>query len=142
MIFNKPSKQRLRAWHDFRQQLETSSDPLNDVANLYSHAPAVKIYSDPYDQATWPTPWELLEENEYCPFNQTLAVAYSLKLTNRFKEWRPKIAITVDNEDKCVYYLLYHRDKVYGYKKHAWIPVEMLPTSLTAKKIYYLDSLH
>ena len=142
MIFKKPSKQRLRAWYDFRQQLETSCNPLDDVATLYSHAPAVKIYSDPYDQTTWPTPWELLEENEYCPFNQTLAVAYSLKLTSRFKDWQPKIAITIDNDNKCVYYLLYHLDKVYGFEKDKWISIKTLPVSLTVKKIYYLDSLH
>jgi hypothetical protein len=141
-IFQKPPTKRLQAWHDFRQQLETVEDPLSTVAKIYAGAPRVKVYSDPYDQSTWPTPWELIEENEYCPLNQVLGVAYTLGLTDRFKYWKPKIAIEVDNSNKCVYYLLYHDDKVYGYEDNQWIPIKSLPKTLIAKKIYCIDGLH
>ena len=142
MIFKHTSFKRLKAWRDFRQQLETVSNPLEVVAEVYSTAPRVKIYSDPYDQATWPTPWELIEENQYCPINQLLGVAYTLGLTERFKDWKPTITIAVDNDNKCVYYLLYYNDKVYGYEDDRWIPAKMLPKSLIVKKIYQLDHLH
>lgn len=141
-IFHQPSYKRLKAWHDFRQQLETEEDPFNLVAKVYAEVPRVKVYSDPYDQATWPTPWELIEENEYCPLNQVLGVAYSLGLTERFKDWCPKITIAVDNDNKCVYYLLYHDDKVYGYEDNKWIHVKTLPKTLITKKIYSLGCLH
>jgi hypothetical protein len=141
-IFHYPLPKRLKAWHDFRQQLETVADPLGTVATVYASAPRVKIYSDPYDQSTWPNPWELIEENEYCPLNQILGVAYTLGLTERFKNWCPTITIAVDNTNKCVYYLLYHDDKVYGYEDNNWIPAKTLPKTLTAKKIYCLDGLH
>jgi hypothetical protein len=142
LIFKQPAHKRLRAWRDFRQQLEVVPDPFSAVADFYSHVHCAKISSDPYDQATWPSPWELIEENEYCPINKLLGVAYSLQLTDRFKNWNPKIAIAVDNDNKCVYYLLYYRDKVYGYEDDAWIPAEILPKTLTIKKIYHLDSRH
>ena len=127
---------------EFRQQLETATNPLEVVADVYSLTPRVKIYSDPYDQSTWPTPWELVEENQYCPFNQVLGVAYTLGLTDRFKDWQPTITIAVDNDNKCVYYLLYLDDKVYGYEDDQWIPAISLPKSLIVKKIYHLDALH
>ena len=142
MIFNYPPHKRLLAWREFRQQLEKDEDPFTTVAEVYSNSPKVKFYTDPYDQSTWPTPWELIEENEYCPFNQILGVAYSLGLTERFKDWNPTIAIAVDKTNNCVYYLLYHNDKVYGYEDDAWIPAKELPKSLTIKKVYKLDSLH
>jgi hypothetical protein len=142
LIFRQPSYKRLKAWAEFRNYLETASDPHEAVAQLYSQTPRVKVYSDPYDQTTWPSPWELIEENEYCPINQLLGVAYSLGLTERFKDWQPKITIELDKKDKCVYYLLYHDDKVYGFEDDRWIPAKNLPKSLTTKKIYTLDSLY
>ena len=142
MIFDSLPTKRLKQWVEFRNQLEVSADPLSDVARLYSEAPKVKVYSDPYDKSTWPTPWELIEENEYCPFNQVLGVAYSLGLTERFKDWQPKIAIAVDTSNMCVYYLLYYNDMVYGFEDDVWTSVKNLPKSLSIKRIYNLDSLH
>ena len=142
MIFKYPLEKRLIAWREFRQQLETSSNPLDDVAKFYSYSPRTRVYSDPYDQSTWPTPWELLEENEYCPINQLLGVAYSLQLTERFQDWIPTIAIAVDSISKSVYYILYCNNKVYGYEENQWIQVELLPKSLNIKKIYSLESRH
>jgi len=47
------SNQRLKNWYQFRQQLESSSTPLDDVAEYFSKVPRVKIYTDPYDQSTF-----------------------------------------------------------------------------------------
>ena len=141
-LFNLPIDKRMVAWKDFRQQLETVPEPLVSVAELYSRAPRTKIYSDPYDRTTWPTAWELIEENIYCPLNQLLGVAFTLRLTNRFQEWTPTIAITVDKITKSVYYILYCNDMVYGYEEDAWIEVARLPKSLSIMKIYNLDSNH
>jgi len=65
----KKTQQRLADWYAFRQQLETSSTPLDDVHLYFEKLPHVKVYTDPYDQSSWPTPWELIDENEYCQFN-------------------------------------------------------------------------
>ena len=63
------TKQRLVNWHAFRLQLENSETPLEDVVNYFQSLPRVKVYTDPYDQTTWPTAWQLIDENEYCQFN-------------------------------------------------------------------------
>ena len=68
-MFNKRYEDRLLEWQSFRNQtLSNSSDILADVIEFYQKAPTVNIHTDPYNQDTWPTPWELLLENKYCKF--------------------------------------------------------------------------
>lgn len=134
-------KNRLSAWYTLRQHLEKSFDPLNEVVDFFSKLPKVKIYTDPYNQSNWPTPWELIDENEYCQFNLILGICYTLQLTERFKHIQPKIELTVDNVSKTVYYLLFVDDKVYGYENE-WTDVKDLPKSLKTQKIYEMKQLH
>jgi hypothetical protein len=141
-VVENKANQRFAAWYDFRQQLETSPSPFDDVHAYFHNMQTVKVYTDPYDQSTWPTPWELIEENEYCKFNLILAVCYTLQLTNRFKQTLPKIKIAIDKRDKTVYYLLYMDDKVYGYDYDGWISCNNLPKTLIELKIYAMPSIH
>jgi hypothetical protein len=138
----KNSEHRLNNWYQFRQQLETSSTPLDDVAAYFSKFPKVKIYTDPYDQSTWPTAWELIDENEYCQFNTLLAICYTLQLTSHYKDSKPLIEIAIDRINKTVYYLLFVDDKVYGYDDTGWILAENLPKTLKNLKIYTMPPLH
>lgn len=130
------STKRLFDWHQFRDNLENSKNPFDDVHQYFQQFPKVKFYTDPYDQRTWPTPWELINENEYCQFNIVLGICYTLQLTNRFKDISPTVSISVDNADKVVYYLLFMDDKVYGYDLGGWISAKNLPKTLIDLKIY------
>lgn len=134
-------QRQLDAWFKLRQNLETSEDPFLDVSKFFLKLPKVKFYTDPYDSGTWPTPWELVSENEYCEFNLILGMCYTLQLTDRFKHIQPKIHIAVDNNSKTVYYLLLIEDKVYGYKE-GWSTITELPKSLKIQKIYNMKPLH
>jgi hypothetical protein len=138
----KKSQHRLLDWLNFRKQLDNSPTPLDDVDIYFKKVPRVKVYTDPYDQSTWPTAWELIDENEYCPFNLILAVCYTLQLTSQFKDAVPAITITVDNVTKTVYYLLFVNDSVYGYDETGWIPAKNLPNTLKNLKIYEMPRLH
>jgi hypothetical protein len=135
-------KNILESWIKLRESLETSDNPFNEVVSFFSKQPSVKIYTDPYDQSSWPTPWELILENMYCPFNFILGVCYTLQLTERFKTCQPKIHIAFDNSNKTVYYLLIVHDKVYGYLADDWCDVSHLPKSLKTKKLYSMKSIH
>jgi hypothetical protein len=141
IVEDRLSKQALTAWYKLRQQLETATDPLKEVADFFSKLPKVKIYTDPYDEDTWPTPWELISENEYCPFNKILGVCYTIQLTERFKNIQPKITISFDSVNKTVYYLLFVEDKVYGYDND-WSNVVDLPKLLKTQKIYTMKQLY
>ncbi len=132
----------VKDWYNFRQQLELSNSPLDDVQAYFDRLPKVKIYTDPYDQSRWPTPWELIDENEYCPFNIILGMCYTLQLTNRFSESNATITISIDKSNKTVYYLLFIDDKVYGYEQDTWISATQLPTTLKTIKMYTMKPLH
>lgn len=129
-------------WYHLRQNLETDNNPYDTVSKFFCSLPRVKIYTNPYDDTTWPTPWELINENEYCEFNIILGICYTFQLTERFKNCQPKINVAIDNTNKCVYYLLYINDKVYGYVDEEWISVGALPKSLNSQKVYFMKPLH
>jgi hypothetical protein len=130
------------AWYQLRQTLETSENPFSDVAKFFLRLPRVKFYTDPYDSSTWPTAWELIDENEYCEFNLILGMCYTLQLTERFKNSQPTINVATDTINKTVYYLLKIEDKVYGYADEEWIDIKDLPTSLKVQKMYAMKPLH
>lgn len=144
-MFKVPEKQtqkRLETWRNLRQHLEDSNNPFEDVALFFNQFPKTKVYTDPYNQLSWPTAWELIEENEYCQFNLLLGICYTLQLCNRFKSIEPKITISVDKISNSVYYLLFVNDIVYGYEAGCWICKDTLPKSLKTLKIYQMPPLN
>ena len=141
-VLEKQTNLRLSAWRQLRQKLESANTPLQDVVEYFQSLPKVKIYTYPYDEATWPTAWELIEENEFCPFNLILGICYTLQLCDRFNHIRPKITISVDNLTKSVYYLLFVEDNVYGFEDGIWVSSKRLPKSLKNIKIYDMPPLH
>ena len=141
LVTNRLQQTRQLAWYQLRQTLETSEDPFSDVAKFFLRLPRVKFYTDPYDSSTWPTPWELIDENEYCEFNLILGMCYTIQLTERFKDCRPTINLAIDIVNKTVYYLLCIDDRVYGYDD-SWITMSELPKSLKMQKIYPMKPLH
>ena len=141
LVIDRLRQTRQLAWYQLRQTLETSEDPFSDVAKFFLRLPRVKFYTDPYDSSTWPTPWELIDENEYCEFNLILGMCYTIQLTERFKDTRPTINLAIDNVSRTVYYLLCIEERVYGYDD-SWIRVSELPKSLKTQKIYTMKPLH
>jgi hypothetical protein len=141
LVTDRLRQTRQLAWYQLRQTLETSEDPFSDVAKFFLRLPRVKFYTDPYDSSTWPTPWELIDENEYCEFNLILGMCYTMQLTERFKDCRPTINLAIDIVNKTVYYLLCIDDRVYGYND-SWITMSELPKSLKMQKIYPMKPLH
>lgn len=133
---------RLDCWKKLRLQLEKSLTPLEDTSNFFSKFPKVKYYTDPYDRSTWPTPWELIEENQFCPFNTILAIAYTIQLCDRFKNIQPQITISIDNNNKTVYYLLLIGNKIYNYNLKEWVDKNQISKSLKHIKIYLLDPIN
>lgn len=141
IVTDRIQQTRHLAWYQLRQHLEKSEDPLSDVTNFFIRLPRVKFYTDPYDSSTWPTPWELINENEYCEFNLILGICYTIQLTERFKDIRPTINLALDMVDKNLYYLLCINDVVYGYND-SWVNISELPASLKMQKIYSMKPLH
>lgn len=140
-MFDKKYDDRLRAWNQFRQNLETSSSPLADVVNVYSKAPMVSIQVDPWDVSTWLNPWELLYENKYCEFSKILGICYTLQLTERFMNEDFEIHIYTNNEESSVHYLLFFQEKVIGYDWPNVIKRNDLPSNFQSQQQYLMPPL-
>ena len=132
-MFDKKYEERLQLWHDFRSQLETSLDPIQDTIEFYKTAPLNSIAADAWTQDSWPNPWELLEENNYCAFVKILAICYTLQLTDVLSHGTYEIHITRDNENSETYYLLFVDDIVIGFNGEKYVKKNELPTTLRSE---------
>jgi hypothetical protein len=135
-MFDKTYEDRLRAWSKFRHTLEASDNPIQDVIDCYSQAPTVSIHTDPWDSESWPDPWQLIQENQYCQFTRVLGMCYSLQLTDRFNGSEFEIHITTDYNKSTDYYILMVDKHAIGYYNSTYTTVDKLPTNLVDQKIY------
>jgi hypothetical protein len=108
-MFKTPPDDRLTRWADFRLTLEESEDPLKDVAVFWKQAPLIPHNSkiDPYYQASWPTPWEIIVENRYDDFTLSVMMAYTLLYTDRYKDSKIEIKTLVDADNNRLYNVVY-----------------------------------
>lgn len=133
---------RISAWREFRDLLEESETPFSDLIQKYKRAPLVSIHTDPWDQSTWPTPWQLVEENQYCDFSCVLGMCYSLQLTNRFKDSNFEIHIASDETNSELMYLLFVDEKIIGIDDEDCIDRSDLTTQLFSQRVYSMPKLN
>ena len=130
---------RLAEWAEFRNSLDSVSDPIQITIEQYSKAPEVSIHTDPYDQTSWPTPWELVKENQYCEFCKLLGIAYTLQLTDSFSSEPFEIHIQRSDETSQTFYLLFVGDRVVGYQGDTHVAKTELPSHLLLQQRYILS---
>ena len=131
---------RLAAWQEFRSQIESADDPARFVLDYYDKAPRVSINTDPWDNKTWPDPWELIFENQYCTFCSVLGMCYSLQLTERFTGSNFEIHIGVDHKKSRTVFLLMFNDLVIGYNDGI-VKRSDISKDLQIEKIYTMPAL-
>jgi hypothetical protein len=76
---------RLTSWNQLRQQVQhlPAESALTDINNWWFDAPWRPYYLHWDDQKTWPDPWQLLSDNEYCEVARGLGILYTITLLNR-----------------------------------------------------------
>tara|TARA_R110000744_G_scaffold1552_1_gene5459 strand:- start:274 stop:699 length:426 start_codon:yes stop_codon:yes gene_type:complete len=137
-MFDKPYEQRLTIWRDLRNNLETSSDTIQEAINFYNNAPDCLIAADPFTPSSWPTAWEIIEENNYCAFVKILAICYTLQLTDVLSQASYEIHITRDREKSATYYLLYVDNNVIGFDTETYVHRSKLPNTLRSELVHAL----
>jgi hypothetical protein len=140
MFFKKEYEDRLRIWHDFRQTLETEKDPIQTAITFYDSIPNDNMCADPYSPETWPNPWELVQENQYCAFTKLLGIGFSLQLTDRFSQEKFEIHICIDRKNSNHYYLLYIGNEVIGFDNYRHIEKLKLPQGLESQMTYSMPT--
>lgn len=132
---------KLSQWQWLRNRLETSINPYQEVINYYNAQKKCKLSTDPWNKAIWPNPWELLDFNLYCDFTLTLGTCYTLQLTDRFKDCKFEIHISIDKVNEELLYPLYVDDKILCYNYNEVIQKNELPTTIISQRIYKMPRL-
>ena len=141
-MFSFNYEQRLATWSKFREQLETSKDPLQDVIDFYKHCPQVSRHTDPYDPEVWPNPWELIHENEYCDYCIILAMCYTLQLTERFSQSKFEIINSTNIETGETFQYLKVDNMVLQPMEGVVKNVSECPSTWISQRIYDMQKPH
>ncbi len=105
-MFDQYGTDRIAAWKQFRDRLETSDSPLEDVAELWGHAPFVGAYLDPNHPEQWPDPWQLVLDLRLDDLAIALGMLYTIKLTQRFIKTKCEIHMLLIPEKPQAHYVL------------------------------------
>ena len=105
-VFDLYDNDRLIKWRQFRDNLETSLTPLEDVAHLWSRAPFVNTYLNPHTPDKWPDPWHLVLNSKLDELAIVLGMLYTLKLTQRFMTSRFEIHMSTMEASRYSKYFL------------------------------------
>lgn len=100
-MFNLRGTERLAEWKRFRDELETSQKPLEELAKFWSKAPFVNRYLDPNDPSKWPDPWHLVLDDRLDYLAIALGMLYTLKLTHRFMDSKCEIHTAQAGKETC-----------------------------------------
>ncbi len=84
LIFHGDYTQRLTAWREFRDTLESHPEALHSTLQLYQLCPLTHTKTNFFDRSTWPQAWNLIEKNDYNTVDRLLGMWHTLKLTDRF----------------------------------------------------------
>lgn len=133
---------RLASWSNFRELLESCQDPIKEAIAFYDNAPRVSINTDPWDRSTWPNPWELIYENQYCNFCILLGICYSLQLTNCFTGQLFEIYIGTDREKSKTVYLLCVAQKAIDIEENTIADKQQMLDQLHIEKSYVMEELN
>ena len=98
-MFDKHDTDRIAEWKHFRDYLEQSPTPYEDVANLWGRAPFVENYLDHTLPDTWPDPWHILVDDRLDNLAICLGMLYTFKLTERFKDTPCEVYNLIDPRD-------------------------------------------
>lgn len=141
-MFDKPLDYRLTAWARHRARINISKQPCDETWEFWKSAPFIAYNRrvDPFNRRSWPTPWEIIKENQYDDFTKALMIAWSLKLTEKFKNSKIEIRTLVDRNKNLVYNVAYVDEKqAINFSDLGPISVNNIPNSLIIENLIELD---
>lgn len=141
-MFKQSVDDRLSSWAKHRANLSQSADPFLDVWEFWKDAPYIPYNHkiDPYHQRSWPSPWEIIVENHYDDFTKALMIAWTIKLSERFKDSRVEIRTLVDNAKNAVYNVVYVNEEVaINYSDNGPVSTESVPGSFLVENLIELN---
>ena len=133
-MFDLHGTERLIEWKRFRNSLEVSTQPLVEVAELWSRAPFVNQYLDPKDPTNWPDPWRLVLDLKLDDLAICLGMLYTIKLTQRFMDTECEIHTSMlPKEFNKKFFLVVDNSHVLNYTPRSVDSLNVLDQTLTDK---------
>jgi hypothetical protein len=143
-MFDLPIDDRLSSWAQLRALIEITNDPYGLALEFWHAAPFVPYNRNinPYNQKSWPTPWEIIVENQYDDFTKALMMAYTLKFTKKFANSKIDIRICIDKAKTAYYNIVCIDDNiVLNYQDFEETSWDSLPGSFSVENIIEVTSL-
>jgi hypothetical protein len=137
-MFEQSYDDRVSTWAHLRAQVENNHDPLNLVADFWRSAPYIPYNHkvDPYNQKSWPTPWEMILDNKYDDFTRALMMAYSLKFTNKFNKSVIYLKTLVDSAQNRTYNIVCVDDVwAINYNDNGPVTLDSIPDSFLVENV-------
>ena len=131
-VFDLYDNDRLIKWRQFRDNLETSLTPLEDVIQFWSRAPFVSSYLNPRTPDEWPDPWHLVLNSKLDELAIVLGMLYTLKLTQRFMASRFEIHMATQEASRYSKYFLAVDNHVLNLEYGCVLPVTQLESIQTS----------
>jgi hypothetical protein len=127
-VFNLYHNDRIKSWKEFRDQIEVSNTPFQDVAEFWALAPFVNSYLDPTQPSDWPDPWQLVIRGKYDNLAIVLGMLYTIKLTTRFTDTPFEIHMSMPIEEKePLFFLVIAQSDVLNFEYRSSIKIHELP---------------
>lgn len=142
-MFQKSIDDRLSEWADFRKRLASSTTPFEDVWEFWKQAPYIPYNNaiDPFNQKSWPTPWDIIVQNKYDDFTKAVMIAWTLRLSEPFKNAKIEIKTLVNDRKTCYYNIVCVDDSVaINYSDNGPVSCESIPDSVFIENIVELKS--
>ena len=98
---------RLARWRDFRKSLATVpvDEAIEQTVQFWRSCPFTPFYLEARQPETWPSPWQLLDENYYCDLAKALGMLYTIQFTQHGPELAAEIHVYNDARTGYVYCL-------------------------------------
>ena len=130
---------RITLWREFRNTLESCTNPYQRTLEFWQQAPVAEKYLNQYNSQQWPTPWELLKENRFCPVAIPLMIGWTLKLTTRFTKVPVLIKISIDIKSQRYYNLVEVENTIINYENNSIVISSELPDTVVCQEVVELS---
>ena len=132
-MFDRHGTDRLTQWKEFRDSLEISNTPFDDVAKFWSQAPFVSPYLNPQTPTEWPDPWHLVLDSRLDELAIALGMLYTIKLTRRFMDSKCEIHTSMLPKEKHPrYFLIVDNTYVLNFEYKNVVDVSAIPEITTS----------
>ena len=131
--------ERITQWREFRNTLEECDNPYQRTLEFWQQAPRIDKYLNQHNSQEWPTPWEVLKENRFCPVAIPLMIGYTLKLTTRFTKVPVLIKISIDIKSQRYYNLVQVENTIINYENNSIVISSELPDTVVCQEVVELS---